>query len=66
MLHTVSLIAKRQAEKLRIPIFIVFGLTQPTIKPEFTVSVAAALSTRTLDRFICKLGEATFPKILGQ
>ena len=29
-----------------MPIFIVFGLTQPGIKPESTVSVADALSTR--------------------
>ena len=42
------LIAERQAGKLWIPIFIVFGLTQPGIEPESTASVADALSTRTL------------------
>ena len=47
-LHTVSLIAKRQAGKLWIPIFIVFGLTRPGIEPESTASVADALSTRPL------------------
>ena len=47
-LHTVPLIAERQAGKLWIPIFIVFGLTRPGIEPESTVSVADALSTRPL------------------
>ena len=32
-LHTVPAIAERQARKLRIPIFIVFGLTRPGIEP---------------------------------
>ena len=43
-LHTVPLIAERQAGKLWIPIFIVFGLTQPGIEPESNASVANALS----------------------
>ena len=47
-LHTVPLIAERQAEKLWIPIFIVFGLTWPGIEPESTASVADALSSRPL------------------
>ena len=47
-LHTVALIAERQAGKLCIPIFIVFGLTRLGIEPESTVSVADALSTRPL------------------
>ena len=47
-LHTVSFIAGHQARKLRIPIVIVFGLTQPRIESEFTVSVADAQSTRPL------------------
>ena len=42
------LIAERQAGKLWIPIFIVFGLTRPGIEPESTASVADALSTRPL------------------
>ena len=46
-LHTVPLIAERQAGKLWIPIFIVFGMTRPRIEPESTVSVADALSTRS-------------------
>ena len=45
-LHTVPLIDERQAGKLRIPIFTVFGLSRPGIEPESTVSVADALSTR--------------------
>ena len=45
-LHTVPLIAERQVGKLWIPIFIVFGLTQPGIEPESTASVADGLSTR--------------------
>ena len=45
-LHTVPLIAERQAGKLWIPIFIVFGLTGPGIEPKSTDSVADALSTR--------------------
>ena len=47
-LHTVPLIAERQAGKLWIPVFIVFGMTRPGIEPESTVSVADALSTRPL------------------
>ena len=47
-LHTVPLIAERQAGKLRIPIFIVFGLTRPGIEPVSTASVADARSTRPL------------------
>ena len=47
-LHAVSLIAERQAKKLKIPISTVFGPTQPGIEHEFTVSVADALSTRPL------------------
>ena len=47
-LHTVPFIAERQARKLWIPIFIVFGLTLPGIEPESTASVADALSTRPL------------------
>ena len=47
-LHTVPLIAERQAGKLWIPIFIVFGLTRPGIEPESAASVADALSTRPL------------------
>ena len=43
--HTVPLIAKRQAGKLWIPIFIVFGMSQSRIEPKFTASVADALST---------------------
>ena len=52
-LHTVPLIAERQAGKLWIPLFIVFGLTRPGIEPESTASVADALSTRPLIGFIC-------------
>ena len=48
LLHTVPLIAERQAGKLWIPIFIVFGLTRPGIEPESTASVEDALSTRPL------------------
>ena len=45
-LHTVSLIAYRQAvQQLRISIFTVFGLTRPGIEPESTASVPDALST---------------------
>ena len=47
-LHTVPFIAECQAGKLRIPIFIVFGLTRPGIEPVSTASVADALSTRPL------------------
>ena len=44
-LHTVALIAERQAGKLWIPIFIVFGLTRLGIESKSAVSVADALST---------------------
>ena len=47
-LHTVPLIAERQAGKLWIPIFIVFGMTRLGNETESTVSVADALSTRPL------------------
>ena len=47
-LYTVSLIAERQAGKLWIPTFTVFGLTRLGIEPKSTVSVADALSTRPL------------------
>ena len=41
-LHTVPSIAERQAgEQLRIPIFIVFGLTRQVIEPKSTVSVTS-------------------------
>ena len=50
-LHTVPLIAERQAGKLWIPIFIVFGMTRSGIEPESTASVADALSTRPLIGF---------------
>ena len=47
-LHTVPFNAERQAGKLWISIFIVFGLTQPGIEPKSTASVADALSTQPL------------------
>ena len=47
-LHTVPSSAERQAGKLWIPIFIVFGLTRPRIELVSTASVADALSTRPL------------------
>ena len=47
-LHSVPLIAERQARKLWIPIFIVFGLTRPGIELVSTASVADVLSTRPL------------------
>ena len=46
-LHTVPLIGEHQAMKLRIPIFIAFGLTRPGIEPKSTDSVADALSTNS-------------------
>ena len=46
--HTVPLIAERQAGKLCIPIFTVFGLTRLGIKPKYTVPAKDALSTRPL------------------
>ena len=48
-LHTVPFIAERQAGKLWISVFIVFGLTRPKIKSRSTASAADALSTRPLD-----------------
>ena len=62
-LHTIPLIAERQAGKLRIPTFIIFGLTRPGIEPEFTASVADALSTRP---FSCSASFQTeaFSKII--
>ena len=45
-LHTVPLLVERQAGKLRIPIFIVFGLARPGIEPVSTTSVADALSPK--------------------
>ena len=50
-LHTIPFNAECQAGKLWIPIFIVFGLTQPEIKLESTTSVADALSTWPLIGF---------------
>ena len=47
-LHTVPLIAERQAGKLWIPSFIVFGLTRPGIELESPAAVADALSNRSL------------------
>ena len=47
-LHTVPCNAERQAGKLWKPIFIVFGLIRPGIRPESTVSVADAPFTRPL------------------
>ena len=47
-LHTVPLIAERQARKLLIPLCTVFGLTRPGIETESTALVADALSTRPL------------------
>ena len=58
-LHTVPLIAERQAGKLRIPIFIVFGLTRPGIEPESTASVADALFTRPLIGLAASVKEET-------
>ena len=41
--HSPILLLERQAGKLWIPIFIVFGLIRPGIKSEATVSVADIL-----------------------
>ena len=41
--HTVSSYTERQAEKAKIPISIIFGVTRPGIAPESTVSTADAL-----------------------
>ena len=46
-LHTVPLIAERQAGKLLIPIFLVFGLTRRESNPSLPL-VPDALSTRPL------------------
>ena len=53
-LHTVLLIAERQAGKLRIPLFTVLGLTRTRIELELTASVAHALSTRPLISICCE------------
>ena len=63
-LQTIPFIAGRQARKLTIPIFVVFGLTRSGIKPWSTFSVADALSTRQLIVFLflqttCKLVSRT-------
>ena len=47
--------AERQAGKILTPLFIVFGLIRPAIKPCFTVSVADALFTRPLARDVSDL-----------
>ena len=47
-LHTIALIAERQARKLLIPIFIVFGLARQGTEPESTASVGNVLSTLPL------------------
>ena len=47
-LHTVPLIAERQAGELQIPNFIVFGLTRLGIEPEPTILLADAVPTRPL------------------
>ena len=59
-LHTVPLIAEREAGKLWIPIFIVFGLTRPGIEPESTASVADALSNRLLIGSQCDVSRTYF------
>ena len=46
-----------------MPIFIVFGLTRLGIEPEFTASVADALSLRPLIGYITwKIGRITWKK----
>ena len=68
-LHTFPFNAERQATKLWIPIFLVFGLTRPEIEPEFTVPVTDSLSTQTLigsdELLTCDVIETTFflPKL---
>ena len=42
--------AECQVGKLWIPIFVVLGLTQPGIEPEFIVSVADSNHSTTTDR----------------
>ena len=49
--HTVPFNAERQAGKLWIPIFLVFGLTQLEIKPRSIISVADAPSVWPLIGF---------------
>ena len=51
-LHMSLFIAERQARKLRIPIFIVFGLIQSGIELRSIGSVADALTIRPLIGFI--------------
>ena len=51
-LLTVFFIAERQAGKLLIPSFIVFGLTRPGIDPVFTISAVDGLST---DHLSCEI-----------
>ena len=48
MLHVVALIAESEAGKLWILIFLDFGLSQPGIEPESTVSVVHTLSSVNL------------------
>ena len=50
-LHTVPVIAERQAGKLWILNFAVFGLIRPEMEPGSTASEADALSTRPLNVF---------------
>ena len=45
-LHTTFFNTDRQAEKLEIPILIIFGLTRSEMKPHFTVSVVNTLLSR--------------------
>ena len=52
-LHTVPHNAERQAGKLGIPIFKVFGLTRLGIEPGSGVTTADALSTRPLIYCMC-------------
>ena len=49
--HTVFFNAEHQAGKLRIPNFLIFGLTRQGIEPKPAVSVADALSTQPLMGF---------------
>ena len=55
----------RQPGKLWIPIFLIFGLTRPGIEPEFTVSVAEALSTRPYDWLDGRLYNSAGMKLSG-
>ena len=45
--HRLFLLLKRQAGKLCLPIFMVFGLIRPGIEHESTVSEANGLSTQS-------------------